>query len=221
MLFIELKILVLQRSLWFPVKGCESISEIPIIYDTSFEEIETVTIRQNIPIIVIDAMFNWSILNEFTLDNLTEIYRQQHQHYMPCHLLTSINIKSKYVLDFLEIIQSSFMKKWFLTWKNCELKTAKTIRNFYQQPYFIKYFLPASNINSVLLSYNYKSPNFKQFNVESRKLLILMQQRGSMNFQLSPREECKNICLPINGTLNEMQTCRAMAFAIFASIERN
>lgn len=55
------------------VKGCESISEIPIIYDTSFEEIETVTIRQNIPIIVIDAMFNWSILNEFTLDNLTEV----------------------------------------------------------------------------------------------------------------------------------------------------
>lgn len=56
------------------LQSCESLRKISRVHDTTFEEIEAAYVKQNIPIIVIDAMNDWQIKNGFFgTTNITEV----------------------------------------------------------------------------------------------------------------------------------------------------
>ncbi|XP_065201084.1 uncharacterized protein LOC135832043 [Planococcus citri] len=187
--------------------SCESITKISRLYDTTFEEIDVNYIKRNSPVIITDAMMNWKTV-AVDIFNITESYRRQSwiPDHKPCDLLTNFDLQTDFILDYLTIASNYLSNHWFIQWKNCDQRAVKIARNFYQQPYFVKYYLPAAKINWILISYQYETNKYHEINVEGRRFVQFMQLRGSFKVKFQPRQKCRNSCSIIIITLNESET---------------
>ncbi len=82
------------------------------------------------------------------------------------------------------------------------------LRTFYKRPEFLPLALDLTDTNWVIMSEGYATriPKAVPF---SAPVFVLAQVKGKLEVQLSPQPTCDGICLALNATLSQDDTCKS------------
>ncbi|GLH14005.1 Uncharacterized protein GBIM_18454 [Gryllus bimaculatus] len=186
--------------------SCEALENIDRMGGVTYEQLLDNYISRDAPLIVVDAMENWLVMNtdDFWFDNITQLYLNDDKliDTVPCILTTNLRPGSSDLHVVLKRIHSPKVDKWFVHWQNCDIHAVKALRKFYQRPYFLSSIVSPAHFNWVLMSSDYNTKIYKKVELDSG-LIMLAQLRGSTSFRLSPHNPCNSSCPELQGDLQE------------------
>jgi len=185
----------------FDCKVCEDVYDVDYLNRTSPEEISQFYMQRNIPVIIRDAMFDWSVMQDsFNILNLTEGFYDLKEEV--CMFQSNLGVENHHKL-FKKLLNQD-LKKWYAHWENCEKSTQKFIRKFYTRPYFMPSLVQMTEANWILMSSGYIGKKFKRLDVMSTiTVMWIAQIRGYNNIQLQPKDPCHNMCNVLEDTIEE------------------
>ncbi|XP_015920738.1 uncharacterized protein [Parasteatoda tepidariorum] len=190
-----------EEVLIFDCKVCEDVFDVDYLNRTSPEEISQYYMQRNIPVIVRDAMFDWSVMQDsFNILNMTEGF--YHLDEDVCMFQSNLNVENHQML--FQKLLSQDLQKWYAHWENCEKSTQKFVRKFYARPYFLPGVVQMTEANWILMSSNYIGRKYKKIDVmPSVTVMWVAQIRGYNNIQFLPKNPCHTTCNVIEDTLEE------------------
>ncbi|CAI9716158.1 Hypothetical predicted protein [Octopus vulgaris] len=186
------------------IKICENFEPIAHVTNISAEEVVEKYIYSEKPLIVSDGIEEGSLFQNLSIQLLEELY---HNHpilvdYEPCSFRSNFKKQYLYPHTILKKAVSGELTGYYAHWENCFKPAAKVFREYYKRPYFLSPVVQMDDTNWIYISSGFKSTTFRPIDIKST-LIILIQAKGQINFQLSPKNPCGNLCPVLNGILDE------------------
>ncbi|XP_029642285.1 uncharacterized protein LOC115216908 [Octopus sinensis] len=183
---------------------CENFEPIAHVTNISAEEVVEKYIYSEKPLIVSDGIEEGSLFQNLSIQLLEELY---HNHpilvdYEPCSFRSNFKKQYLYPHTILKKAVSGELTGYYAHWENCFKPAAKVFREYYKRPYFLSPVVQMDDTNWIYISSGFKSTTFRPIDIKST-LIILIQAKGQINFQLSPKNPCGNLCPVLNGILDE------------------
>ncbi|XP_054166085.1 uncharacterized protein LOC128963597 [Oppia nitens] len=165
---------------------CEDITQFKKLSDIKDELIVERYIRNEIPIIIGSDMMRadiekWPIArHDFALSHIQNIYDENDWKNV---CLFKTNLKVNDHLSLLNKLKSNQYSN--IGWENCNSKTEKQLRKYYNRPQMIPPMLEMTMGNWILISYNYMidpSPG--------TQVLLMIQIRGQNRIKAEAKHYC-------------------------------
>nr|CAD7196061.1 unnamed protein product [Timema douglasi] len=150
------------------------------------------------PVVVTDAMLNWTAQQVFNFRFLKMIYTQFQQS-PDCQLLAANSGSSNIGEDEFNTSTKPNLEPWHISWRNCDERAAAILRQHYGRPYF----LPANEEEAKLEWIYLGSPGYR----ETMHIDVVEQPtwqaqlRGIKRWFLHPPPECYYQCESLEVTL--------------------
>ncbi|GAB1599292.1 uncharacterized protein LOC115216908 [Argonauta hians] len=184
--------------------ACENYEPIPRVSNISAEDVVEKYIYPEKPLIVSDGIEEGSLFQNLSIKLLEELY---HGHpiladYEPCSFRSNLKKIYYYPHTILKKAASREITGYYAHWENCIKPAAKVFRGYYKRPYFLSPVVQMDDTNWIYISSYFNSTTYRPVDIDS-SLIILIQAKGQIKFQLRPREPCSNLCPVVNDVLKE------------------
>lgn len=181
---------------------CESIDSIAVEKNIDPELLSDVYLDINVPVLLSDGLKSWPV---YDMVNLTQIILTNDilSKSYPCELSTNMLSSTR---DVSQILKRTYkFNKWFLHFQNCEMDAVKAFRVLTPRPQFLKPEISPIQYSWLLMSKNYKFPDYKTITLKE-KITVIGQIIGSNYVRLIPRKNCYKKCpiIELNLQKNEV-----------------
>ncbi|XP_066997152.2 uncharacterized protein [Anabrus simplex] len=185
-------------------RGLGTVEKVAGITSGYFEERYAYT---GTPVVVTDAMVNWTAQHVFTFDFFKEVYEQSVEYgsvMLGCQFFP-------YETEFMDLREALNMsedrahlrdgtKPWYIGWSNCDDRVARILRRHYTRPYFLPVNAESKKVDWIFIgSPGYGAPMHVD-NVEHPSWQA--QLRGRKKWVLEPPPECYYQCERLQVTVN-------------------
>ncbi|XP_066993606.2 uncharacterized protein [Anabrus simplex] len=179
-------------------RGLHTVERVDKLSPAAFQDRYTYTGR---PVVVTDAMRNWTAQQVFNFRFLKRLYQQlppQNQEAQDCQLVVT-NSDFSSLGEVFNSSQAQKLQPWHIGWRNCDERAAAILRQHYGRPYF----LPPSGENTKLEWIYLGSPGYR----ETMHIDVVEQPswqaqlRGSKRWFLHPPPECYYQCESLEVTV--------------------
>ncbi|KAI0226288.1 hypothetical protein LSAT2_023083 [Lamellibrachia satsuma] len=182
---------------------CENLTVISRVSTLSQAVMADYHLKQEIPVIVTDAMTDWPAMDKFNVKFLDQLYSTQDdmKRMMPCMFDSDVNNVYDDPRVLLPKVASGKISQWYAHWENCDKLCAKVIRQFYHRPYFVPPMVEMADTNWIFVASQYNNSQPKIVNI-ARNMVLFAQLHGSSKIQLLPKSPCNTTCSTLYCTLH-------------------
>ncbi|UYV72710.1 hypothetical protein LAZ67_10000383 [Cordylochernes scorpioides] len=149
-----------------------------------------------VPVVITDAMVNWTAPDVFSLDFFRSIYLgRSHGDDDDCQFFpyTSGFHSLGDALAMSDLEAES--RPWYIGWSNCDPRVAAELRRHYQRPYFLPALSEGSRLDWIFMGRPGHGAKMHIDHVGNPSWQA--QVRGSKRWRLEPPGECFMECVPL------------------------
>ncbi|KAF4530602.1 hypothetical protein B566_EDAN006808 [Ephemera danica] len=180
---------------------CRGLHQVERLADVSPELFEERYAYNGRPVIVTDAMRNWTAPNTFTFDFFKNLYEQSPQ---PGCQFFPYKTEFRSLRDVFKMSETRAMLQgspWYVGWSNCDERVARTLRQHYSKPYFLPRNAETKQLDWIFMG----SPGYgAHMHVDSVGHGSWQAQlRGSKLWILQPPPECLYACSTLQAVVHK------------------
>ncbi|XP_063218652.1 uncharacterized protein LOC134528915 [Bacillus rossius redtenbacheri] len=175
---------------------CRDVSQVDKISNISPQVFEKEYAYTGRPVVVTDAMSNWTAQQVFSFQFFKDVYKDHWQKQLGCQFFPyRTEFRNLYEV-FNMSIERAFMhdgtKPWYIGWSNCDDQVARILRRHYDRPYFLPDTAENKKVDWIFMgSRGYGA----QMHVDSVDLPSWQAQlKGRKKWILEPPPECYYDC---------------------------
>ncbi|KAL1455097.1 hypothetical protein WDU94_009216 [Cyamophila willieti] len=195
---------------------CRNVDTVKKLSNLSPQEFEEEYAYSGVPVVITDAMTNWTVQKVFKYQFFKDLYANSNLDSRECQFLP---YKSGFLdmYDFLNmdedranLIEGS--KPWYVGWNNCDDNATKSLRSLYSRPYFLPETSESKTSDWIFMG----SPGYgAQMHVDHVNYPSWQAQlHGSKLWTLLPPPECSSECKK----LEVLVECGEISKGILSSI---
>ncbi|KAI5699940.1 hypothetical protein M8J75_011431 [Diaphorina citri] len=175
---------------------CRNVDSVPKVSNISPDEFENNYAYDGVPVVITDAMKNWTAQKVFDYHFFKDLYAESDLDASQCQFLP---YKSGFadMYDFLSMEPKRAnleegSKPWYVGWNNCDENATKSLRTLYSRPYFLPVTSESKTSDWIFMG----SPGYgAQMHVDHVHFPSWQAQlRGSKLWTLLPPPECTSVC---------------------------
>lgn len=179
---------------------CKGISRVEKVANISPEEFEEKWAYSGTPVVITDAMTNWTATETFSFEFFKSIYgedspaiRNQDQkcQFFP-YKSDFGNLAEVFNMSVERAQLKDGAKPWYIGWSNCDSTAANILRQHYQKPYFLPRIAESSKTDWIFMG----SPGYGAHMHIDNVVLPSWQAQvtGTKLWTLEPSPECYHVC---------------------------
>ncbi|XP_045034123.1 uncharacterized protein LOC116928992 [Daphnia magna] len=187
---------------------CRDVHQVDIVQHVSPEEFESTYAYSGRPVIVKDALANWTAVNVFSYEFFSELYTKE------SNALASRSQRCQffpYKTEFRSLEEALTMSEdrqsnqpWYFGWSNCDSQTADVLRRHYSRPYFLPERSESSRTDWIFMG---TAGLGAHMHVDHVSLPSWQAQcRGKKVWSLEPPPECHYQCQSMEVTVEAGDT---------------
>ncbi|XP_057306511.1 bifunctional arginine demethylase and lysyl-hydroxylase psr-1-like isoform X1 [Hydractinia symbiolongicarpus] len=177
---------------------CDSLTQIPVIENVSKDYFLNHHAYTRVPVLVKNAVSNWSALTMFTFRYFQKLYDKleayDENEDMGCQFFPyKTNFKSlKQVLHMSKKRSELQKDQWYIGWSNCVPRVMKSLRKHYHTPHFLPDDSESSHLDWMFMggSGTGADMHIDAVNRPSWQAMI----RGRKTWFFEPPPECEHVC---------------------------
>ncbi|XP_071440254.1 bifunctional arginine demethylase and lysyl-hydroxylase JMJD6-like [Hetaerina americana] len=185
-------------------RGLTQVDKVVNISPAAFEERYAYTGR---PVVVGDAMENWTARHEFSFQFFKELYEGSSEywsHQINCQFFP-YDTEFRALLEVFNMSEDRARmrygtKPWYIGWSNCDETAARALRRHYTRPYFLPTTAESKRTDWLFMGSPGYGAHMHVDNVEHPSWQA--QVRGSKQWQLQPPPECLYECRALEVTVH-------------------
>ncbi|XP_046406321.1 uncharacterized protein LOC124171223 [Ischnura elegans] len=186
---------------------CRGLTKVEKVANISPEEFEKRYAYTGCPVVIVDAMVNWTAQNEFSFEFFKELYEESSEYssfQMNCQFFPyetefqSLQEVFNMSEDRARMKQGT--KPWYIGWSNCDEVVARVLRRHYSRPYFLPATAESKRTDWVFMGSPGYGAHMHVDNVDHPSWQA--QLRGSKLWKLQPPPECYYDCLSMEITVD-------------------
>ncbi|CAD5115317.1 DgyrCDS4304 [Dimorphilus gyrociliatus] len=172
---------------------CKNVRKVHRVSKISVEKFEKYYAYSQQPVIITDAMKNWSASAAFNFEYFKKLFGNEEVHSGDMCQFFPYKTHFKSLGEAMNM-SSSYMKntKWYIGWSNCDPFATTELRNHYSKPYFLPRFSESSRTDWIFMG----SPGYGASMHIDRvgKPSWQAQVKGQKLWTLEPAPECYLSC---------------------------
>jgi histone arginine demethylase JMJD6 len=175
---------------------CRGIREAVALANILPDEFEAKYAYSGTPVIVVDAMQNWTAPATFDFWFFRDLYLSARRDFFQCQFFPyKTEFRDFYEALSMEATRINYepgTKPWYIGWSNCDPKTGDVLRRHYDRPYF----LPRTSENNAVDWIFMGGPGLgAHMHVDNVRLPSWQAQlKGTKMWTLAPPPECYYQC---------------------------
>lgn len=119
---------------------CRNLTHVEKISNTTPQEFESRYAYKGIPVVVTDAMTNWTAPEVFNFTFFKSLYSyeglQQECQFFP-YQTEFKNLSEVFTMEIDRALMQGESHPWYVGWSNCDPLVANILRKYYSRPYFL------------------------------------------------------------------------------------
>ncbi|KAI9551541.1 hypothetical protein GHT06_021874 [Daphnia sinensis] len=187
---------------------CRDVHQVDIVQHISPEDFESTYAYSVRPVIVKDALANWTAVDVFSYEFFSELYTKE------SNALASRSHRCQffpYKTEFRSLEEALTMSEhrksnqpWYFGWSNCDSQTADVLRRHYSRPYFLPERSESSRTDWIFIG---TAGLGAHMHVDHVSLPSWQAQcRGKKVWSLEPPPECHYQCQSMEVTVEAGDT---------------
>ncbi|CAL8070830.1 unnamed protein product [Orchesella dallaii] len=119
---------------------CHNINSVDRVNEISPLEFERLYAYTGRPVIITDAMSNWTAQDAFSFEFFQDIYTEGSrslEHLGEDCLFFPYVTEFRSLAEVFNMSKERSKRRWYIGWSNCDAETSHILRQHYQRPYFL------------------------------------------------------------------------------------